>query len=150
MTRQNRRTRLANARARSPHVAAPATNPYTTGVTFAPDGSRSIHLTETGSDMMRNAIAFAEQEYLRVWGRPMGPNDPIFADFDAPTPQPMSPAKSEAMIVDAMVAAGFDPAHIYAFQCSHVLLTESNENLVAPEDRAEWYDAIRRYRALHG
>lgn len=150
MARQSSRTRKANSRARSTYVAAPASNSHARGVAFHADGSRTVHLTGHGADEMRAHLEDTREQYLRVWGRPMLSSDPLFPDYDAPAPRPMAPAKVEAMMVEAMHSAGWAPAFIYAFQCAHVLVNEDNVNLVAPEDLAEWREAVARYRALHG
>lgn len=150
MARQSPRTRKANARARSSYVAAPASNTHARGVTFHADGSRTVHLTGHGADQMRAHLEATRERYLQVWSRPMRDSDPLFPDYDAPAPRPMDTSKAEAMMVEAMTPAGWDPAFIYAYQCTHVLVTEANEDLVDPDDLAEWSAAVKRYRALHG
>jgi len=40
-------------------------------------------------------------------------------------------------MLEAMKQAGLDPAIIYAFEKTGLIVTESNEHLVSKEDRAE-------------
>jgi hypothetical protein len=151
MAKKNQdRNRRAQARAqrRQRRVRA-KNNPSVREVVFHEDGSRTLHLTTEASEEMREYMAWAEQEFLRVWGRPMGPNDPVFPDWDAPVPAPLSAAKMEAQLVAMMEAAGLEGRFIYAFQQSGVMLTESNEDLVDPEAREEWLAALDRFDAAH-
>jgi hypothetical protein len=49
-----------------------------------------------------------------------------------------------------MKAAGLDPAFIYAFEQTGLLVTEQNQLLISGKDLAEWDAAIVEYRAKHG
>jgi len=49
-----------------------------------------------------------------------------------------------------MKKAGLDPAIIYAFEKTGLIVTEANERLISDKDRAEWEAAVREYRAKQG
>jgi hypothetical protein len=108
-------------------------------------GGRTFDLDE---DMMA-ALRRQRQAFEERFGRPIGPEDPIFFDPDLDVPTPITPVKMEAMVTDRMAAAGVDPALIYAHQHTGLLLTEENLDLVTEADRQEWTDAVERYRRTH-
>ena len=51
----------------------------------------------------------------------------------------------EAMMVEDMKAAGLDPAYIYAFEKTGLLVTEQNQHLIPDEDLAEWGAAVEEH-----
>ena len=57
---------------------------------------------------------------------------------------------AEHFIVEAMKKAETDPAVIYAFEKTGLLVTEANEHLISEVDRAAWEAAVLEYRAKHG
>jgi hypothetical protein len=59
------------------------------------------------------------------------------------------PEHLEAMMVEDIKAAGLDPALIYAFEKTGLLVTEQN-HLIPENDLAEWDAAIQEYRRKHG
>ena len=54
------------------------------------------------------------------------------------------------MIAEGMKAAGVDPAFVYAFEKTGLLVTEENQHLIPDADLAEWDAAIEEYEAKHG
>src|SRR5438128_1140938 len=50
------------------------------------------------------------EAFKRKFGREAGPNDPVFFDPDADTPQPISIEKLRAEVIQAAKKAGLDPA----------------------------------------
>ena len=60
------------------------------------------------------------------------------------------PERLEAMMVEGMKAAGLDPAFIYAFEQTGLLVTEQNQHLILEKDLAEWGAAIGEYERKHG
>jgi hypothetical protein len=48
-------------------------------------------------------------------------------------------------MVEDMKAAGLDPAFIYAFEKTGLLVTEWNKHLIPDEDLADWDAAIEEY-----
>ena len=89
------------------------------------------------------ALEEQKQKFIREHGREPGPGDEVF--FDLP---PFEHVEHE--MVEDMKAAGIDPALIYAFEKTGLLVTEANEHLIADKDLAEWEAAIEEYRAKHG
>lgn len=61
--------------------------------------------------------------------REAGPDDLLFPDM----PQP---EQLEAMMVEDMKTAGLDPAFIYGFEKTGLLVNEQNQHLI-PEDEAK-------------
>ncbi len=53
-------------------------------------------------------------------------------------------------MVQAMKQAGIDPAVIFAFEQTGLLITQENQHLISDRDRAEWEAAALEYRAQHG
>ena len=53
-------------------------------------------------------------------------------------------------MVEAMKQAGLDPAMIYAFEKTGMLVTEENQHLLPESDLAEWEAAIEEYDAQQG
>jgi hypothetical protein len=64
--------------------------------------------------------------------------------FDAPPLEHV-----EHQMVQAMKAAGLDPAYIYAFEKTGLLVSEQNQHLIPERDLDEWGAAIREYEAKH-
>ena len=95
------------------------------------------------SDEMGEAIAEQKQHFIEKFGREPGPGDKLF--FDMPPVE-----HTEHFIVEAMKKAGVDPAVIYAFEKTGLMVTEANEHLISDKDRAEWEAAVLEYRAKHG
>ena len=58
-------------------------------VTTGPD-PRTILLDEEGSAVIGELLAEQEEAFERKFGRPMGPNDPIFFNPEADEPEPLS------------------------------------------------------------
>ncbi len=61
---------------------------------------------------------------------------------------PLEHVKHE--MVQAMKAAGLDPAYIYAFEKTGLLVTEQNQHLLSDQDLAQWQTALDEYEAKHG
>jgi hypothetical protein len=49
-----------------------------------------------------------------------------------------------------MKRAGLDPALIYAFEQTGLLVTEDNQHLIPEQDLQSWYAAVARYHARQG
>jgi len=88
------------------------------------------------------------QFFRDKFGREPGPDDPLFFDPDADTPQLIADEKIRKGIIDAMVAAGIDPSFIYAYQKTGLIPTEDNWDNLSPEDQAEWSAAIAEWENL--
>src|SRR5271166_1326762 len=99
----------------------------------------------------QRAIQEQKRRFREKFGRDAGPEDPIFFDPDADTPQPISPAGLDEMmgqILSAAGQAGIRPELIYAMRKTGRIVTESNQHLLTDEDLQEWQDTIEEYVAL--
>ena len=88
------------------------------------------------------------EAFIAKFGREPGPDDPIFFDPDADTPQPVEMDAFEKEIAMAMAAAGIDPALIYASAKTGLIVTEDNQDQMPEEALEEWEEAIREYQEL--
>jgi hypothetical protein len=95
------------------------------------------------NDELAQVFEEQKQKFVEKFGRQPAPGDNLF--FDMP---PLEHA--EHFMVEAMKQAGVDPAVIYAFEKTGLLVTEANEHLISDVDRAEWEAAVLEYRAKHG
>jgi phosphoglycerate dehydrogenase-like enzyme len=55
----------------------------------------------------------------------------------------------ENLGVALMAAAGIDPAKIYAFQQTGVMITEANRSEASSASVYDWSAAVARHRTLH-
>jgi len=85
---------------------------------------------------VREALEQLRRAFVARHGREPGPDDRLFPDM--PHPEHL-----EAMMVEDMKAAGLDPAFIYAFEKTGLLVTEQNEHLIPENDRVG-----RRHRGV--
>lgn len=109
------------------------------------DGSAIAHLSPAASDELADYLEWAEQDFLQRFGRPMGPEDPLFYDPTAPTPTPLDPAVITRDILVALEEAGIDRAYQYAFAVTGMLLTEENEPLFSDEELDLFDAALAAY-----
>jgi hypothetical protein len=85
-------------------------------------------------------LAARRQQFRQHFGRDPGPEDLLF--FDAPPAEHV-----EHKIVEAMKRAGLDPALIYAFEQTGLLVTADNQHLIPEHDLRAWQAAVARYSA---
>jgi hypothetical protein len=95
------------------------------------------------SDGLAEVIDEQKRRFVEKYSREPGPGDNLF--FDMP---PLEHA--EHFMVEAMKQAGLDPAIIYAFEKTGLLVTEANQHLISDVDRAKWEAAVLEYRAKQG
>jgi hypothetical protein len=95
------------------------------------------------SDELREIIDEQRERFVQKYGREPGAGDRLF--FDAPPLEHV-----EHFMVEAMKKAGLDPAIIYAFEKTGLLVTEANDHLISDKDLGEWQAAITEYQAKHG
>lgn len=87
--------------------------------------------------------------FRKKFGRDPGPNDPVFFDPNADTPQRISRADIDEGM--RMFAEGLPPHIAYAYLKTDGLLPfEDNLHLFSEEDLAEWKAAVDEYWRLHG
>ena len=102
--------------------------------------------------MDRDQAAALEAQCRRFeekFGRPPGPDDPLFFDPDAGHPQPVSLPGLETATVGMLEAAGICPAWIYAYQHTGGLLPRPDGSFASGRDQAEWDEVISRYVRVH-
>ena len=103
---------------------------------------RTVKLDPESMDMMQQQL----QAFREKFGREPGPDDPIFFDPDADTPQPFRLEKFLEESTEAMVAAGIRPEIIYSHRkTGGLIVTEENQENLSAEDIAEWEAAIDEY-----
>ncbi|HIC92100.1 MAG TPA: hypothetical protein EYP21_08615 [Syntrophaceae bacterium] len=86
--------------------------------------------------------------FIRKFGREPGPDDPLFFDPDADTPQFITEQTRGRLIeqmVGAMRNAGVDEGYIYAYMKTGLLIVEENVDLMKPEELEEFEEAIKEY-----
>ena len=110
------------------------------GFEYLVDEDGTIFKSIPMSDELVEAIDEQKRKFVEQHGREPGPGDNLF--FDMP---PFEHA--EHFMVEAMKQAGLDPAIIYAFEKTGLLVTEANEHLISDVDRAQWEAAICEYEA---
>ena len=89
------------------------------------------------------------RRFEEKFGRPPGPDDPLFFDPDADEPQPVSLTGLETATVAMLEAAGICPAWIYAYQHTGGLLPRPDGSFATGRDQAEWDEVISRYVRVH-
>lgn len=113
---------------------------YDRGFEYSVDEDGTIFKSIPMSDELVEVIEEQKRKFVETHGREPGPGDNLF--FDMP---PLEHA--EHYMIEGMKQAGLDPAVIYAFEKTGLLVTEANEHLISDMDRAEWEAAIREYEA---
>jgi hypothetical protein len=76
------------------------------------------------SDDLKEMFGDAQQAFVEQHGREPGPDDLLFPDL--PPPEHL-----EHMTVEAMKEAGIDPAIIYAYEQTGLLVSEENQHLIS-------------------
>jgi hypothetical protein len=113
------------------------------------DGSRSVTMTPELEEVFEEQRkAFAEK-----FGREPGPDDPLFFDPDADTPQLITGETRQRVIkgmAEAMRKAGIDGAYIYAYIKTGLLVTQENMHLMKPEELEEFDETVKEYERLKG
>ena len=94
------------------------------------------------SDEVYQAMLDRRRHFTEKFGREPGPEDPVFFDPDSDTPQEISEEKINRMMNEALSAAGVDPAVVYAYNKTGLLVSEDNIHLLSDEDLEEWNQAV--------
>jgi hypothetical protein len=116
---------------------------YGKGFEWQEDEAGGLYKSMPMSPEVAGVLEEQRRKFIEKYGREPGPDDPIF--FDMPHPEHL-----EHGIVQAMKAAGLDPAIIYAYEQTGLLVTEQNQHLIPDKDLDEWAAAIREYQEEHG
>jgi hypothetical protein len=96
---------------------------------------------------LRAALGDQLKLFKEKFGREPGPNDPVFFDPNADTPQPINSDEVETEITRAMDLAGIEPAKVYAYKKTGLLPSSENWELLSEDDRDAWSDALNEYHA---
>jgi len=107
--------------------------------------SKVIRLDRGGKAMLEAQARRFEEKF----GRPPGPDDPLFFDPGANEPQPMSLPGLETATVGMLETAGISPVWIYAYQHTGGLLPRPDGSFATERDQAEWDQAVARYLKVH-
>jgi hypothetical protein len=113
------------------------------GFDWALDEDGTVYKSMPLSPEVREVLEKVRQQFIAKHGREPGPDDLLFPDM--PDPEHL-----EALMVEDMRAAGLEPAFIYAFEKTGLLLTEQNQHLIPEKDLQEWEAAIEEYERRHG
>ena len=112
------------------------------GFEWVEDEAGTVYRSTPMTPEVREALEQLRQAFVARHGREPGPDDPLLPNL--PHPEHL-----EAMMVEDMKAAGLDPAFIYAFERTGLLVTEQNQHLIPEKDLQAWDDAIREYEEKH-
>ena len=112
------------------------------GFEWLQDEQGTVFRSTPMSPELREVLQQLREEFIAKHGREPGPDDPVFPDL--PHPEHL-----EAMIVEDMKAAGLDPAFVYAFEKTGLLVTGQNQHLIPDADLAQWEAAIEEFEAKH-
>ena len=116
---------------------------YDKGFEYLVDEDGAILKSLPMSAELAEVIQQQKRKFQEEHGRDFGPDDKLL--FDAPSLEHV-----EHYMVEAMKKAGLDPAIIYAFEKTGLLVTEENQHLLPEKDLAEWEAAIDEYEAHQG
>jgi hypothetical protein len=110
--------------------------------------TRDSKVLRVGPDQAA-ALEAQVRRFEEKFGRPPGPDDPLFFDPGADEPQPVSLTGLETETVAMLEAAGICPAWIYAYQHTGGLLPRPDGSFASARDQAEWDEVISRYVKVH-
>ena len=96
----------------------------------------------------RELLERQREAFRAKFGRDPGPEDPVFFDPQADDPRPLDEDTLVTTMVDAMKAAGIDPAKIHAYRRTGMLVTSENVGQWSAEDLDEWQAALDEYQSL--
>jgi hypothetical protein len=94
------------------------------------------------------ALKDFQEAFIKKFGRPPGPDDPLFFNPDADTPRPMPPGRAHRETKKLLVASGAPPEIIYAFEKTGRIVTEQNKQFLTKAESREWEGAIREFRRI--
>ncbi len=97
----------------------------------------------------RHALEQQLAAFRKKFGREPGPDDPIFFDPDADTPQPYPEEKFRSewneVMDEAVRTGGIRPELAYAAKKTGFIATESNKKKLTRQQLTEWDDAVQEY-----
>jgi hypothetical protein len=108
-------------------------------------GGDVVHLVPAAADAIRAQYRRFEEKF----GRPPGPDDPIFFNPDSDEPTPLSLLDAERESTALLEAAGIHPAWVYANQHTGGLLPRPDGTFVEDANTRDWNQAVDRYLRAH-
>jgi hypothetical protein len=96
---------------------------------------------------VHNALLKQRAAFVEKFGREPGPNDPVFFDPDADTPQPFPRQTYHDGMLEMLRAMGAAPEIIYAFEKTGRIVTAETMPSLTDAELAEWDAAIAEYHA---
>ena len=108
-------------------------------------GQKSIPL----SPELAKAVQEQFQRFTEKFGRPPGPDDPLFFDPRDDEPRPIIDEVLDQHMLEAMHKAGVRPAIIYAYQKTGRLVTRENRKHLTKAELKEWKYAFDEWHRLH-
>jgi hypothetical protein len=96
---------------------------------------------------VHNALLEQRAAFVEKFGREPGPDDPVFFDPDAATPQPFPRQTYHDGMIEMLRAMGAAPEIIYAFEKTGRIVTNDNMAYLTDAELAEWEAAIAEYHA---
>jgi hypothetical protein len=93
------------------------------------------------------ALKDLREAFIRRFGRPPGPGDPLFVDPEAGTPRPIPLRRAHQDIRKLLARSGAPPEVIYAFEKTGRIVTEQNKRFLTRAEVREWDAAIREFKA---
>ncbi len=112
------------------------------GIEYVEDEKGEVAKSIPVDAEVREVLDEQRRKFVKKFGREPGPEDKVF--FDAPPLEHF-----EAEMVGAMKATGINPAVIYAYEKTGLLVSEENQHLIPDADLAEWEAAIEEHSRLH-
>jgi len=105
-----------------------------------------LHDASIDERLIPNLNYLFEQKF----GRPPGDDDPFVWDYEASftEPIPLSRLRIEEIVTDLLEEREVDPALIYAWQTTGLLLCDDNDDLAPPGTIPEFEAAVERARRL--
>ena len=110
-------------------------------------GMGSFQLDAETAKALKAQLTRFRQEF----GHHPEPDDPVFFNPYADTPEPVSPAQGDAIghaLIEAMGKAGIDAALIYAYRKTGRIVTGRNQHLLNDQERQDWDEALNEYGRL--
>ena len=98
-------------------------------------------------DQMTADMEAQLQAFRAKFGRDPKPDDPVFFDPDADTPQPMPVGAMHKMMTRMLVEAGFPPEIIYAHGKTDRVVLPETRHLLDADELADWDAAVAEYHA---
>ncbi len=90
-----------------------------------------------------------DERFTEKFGRPPGPDDPVFFNPFADTPETINDEVIEHHMLEAMHKAGTHPALVHAYRKTGRLVSRENAKYLTPDELQEWNDAIDEWYDTH-